>query len=73
MSSLRAAREACGLGREHVSRLLDPPISAKTLERWEAGSRVKQWRLGQLADVYGMDVAKLLNGNIVREERERAT
>ena len=60
---LKLAREATGLSRERVSRLLDPPISAKTLERWEAGSRVKRWRLVQLADVYRVNVAKLVNGN----------
>ena len=58
-SRLRAAREQIGLGREKVAAQLDPPISSKTLERWEAGASVKRWRLNQLADVYGCDPADL--------------
>jgi hypothetical protein len=38
---------------------LDPPISVKTLERWEKGGRVKRWRLKQLARIYGVPMAEL--------------
>lgn len=47
------ARERTGLSRETVSRKLDPPISAKTLERMEKGAApLKGFRLRQLADIY---------------------
>jgi len=40
---------------------LDPPISSKTLERWETpGARVKRWRLRQLARIYGVAMGDLL-------------
>ena len=69
-NSLRVARERRGYSREYVSRQLEPPISSKTLERWEQGaSPVKPWRLVQLASVYEVKVAELRR--IVREERER--
>jgi DNA-binding transcriptional regulator YiaG len=55
-----AARKAEGLAREKVVRQLEPPVSAKTLERWERGvSPVPNWRLRQLAVVYGVTVASL--------------
>lgn len=53
------ARLAEGLSREHVARLLDPPISAKTLERWEKGANVPPWRLKQLAHVYRVRIRDL--------------
>jgi len=61
---LRAAREYAELSREAVTRRpeLDPPVSAKTLERWERpGARVKRFRLKQLAQIYGVDPAELQN------------
>jgi hypothetical protein len=62
VSPLRAARDQAELSREAVARRpeLDPPISSKTLERWEVpGTRVKRWRLKQLARIYGVPVADL--------------
>ena len=54
------ARDAEGLSREKVVRLLDPPVSAKTLERWERGiTPVPQWRVRQLAGIYRVKVADL--------------
>ncbi len=54
-TALRLARENAGLGREEVTRLLDPPISAKTLERWEERGRPsKPYWLVRLADIYGV-------------------
>lgn len=53
-------REAEGLGREYVSRLLDPPVSAKTLERWEKRvSPLPLWRARQLAQIYRVRLADL--------------
>jgi hypothetical protein len=63
-SSLWLAREAEGLGRERVAQLLDPPITSKTLERWERGSNVNpipRWRLRQLAQIYRTKVDVLLD------------
>lgn len=52
-TQLRQAREARGLARERVAALLEPPISSKTLERWEKpGYSVPAWRLDQLAELY---------------------
>lgn len=59
LTPLRAARDRLGLARERVAAQLDPPISSKTLERWEGGADVKRWRLKQLAAVYGVDVKEL--------------
>jgi len=63
---LRAARDHAELSREAVTRRpeLDPPISAKTLERWEAGGRVKRFRLRQLARIYGVTIADLQSDDI---------
>lgn len=48
------------LSREAVCRLLDPPVSTKTLERWERGSTpCPRWRLRQLASVYRTKVTAL--------------
>ena len=55
------ARERKGFSREEVARLLDPPVSMKTLERWEKGvTPIKRWRLEQLARVYGQRASELL-------------
>jgi DNA-binding transcriptional regulator YiaG len=63
MSPLRAAREKEGLSREAVTRLLDPPVSSKTLERWEKGETpVPGHRLRELAAIYRVRVMSL-NGN----------
>ena len=59
---LRMAREAAKLSRERAARALDPPISMKTLERWEGGANVKRFRLEQLAKIYGVPVESLNNG-----------
>ena len=42
------------MSREAAARLMDPPISTKTLERMERGSApLRLWRLQQLARIYG--------------------
>lgn len=50
--ALREARDRTGLSRERVAAQLDPPVSAKTVDRWERGANVKGWRLKQLAKIY---------------------
>jgi Helix-turn-helix domain len=67
LSRLRLARERVELSREAVTRRpeLNPPISTKTLERWEIpGARVKRWRLKQLARIYGVTIADLHNDGV---------
>jgi DNA-binding XRE family transcriptional regulator len=60
VTPLRAARERLGYSRERTAAQLDPPISSKTLERWEKpGARVPLWRLKQLAKIYRVGVARL--------------
>ena len=55
-----AARRLSELSRESVARLLDPPISAKTLERWERClSPIPAARLRQLAKLYAVPVEEL--------------
>lgn len=58
---LREARDRIGYSREAVTRRpeLAPPITSKTLERWENGARVKDFRLQQLAAIYGVDREEL--------------
>jgi transcriptional regulator with XRE-family HTH domain len=59
-SAIWAARTAEGLSREKVVRQLDPPVSVKTLERWERGiSPAPLWRIRQLAVVYGVSLSEL--------------
>lgn len=59
-SPIWRVREAEGLSREKVVRLLDPPVSTKTLERWERGvSPIDRWRLRQLAAVYRVRLSDL--------------
>lgn len=42
-------RDASALSRERAARLLSPPVSMKTLERWEKGlTRCPDWRRQQL-------------------------
>lgn len=65
-SSLRAARDECGFSREAVCRQLEPPVSTKTLERWEDDALPllrKRWRLIQLAAIYGTTPGELLSEN----------
>ena len=69
ITPLRAARERAELSREAVTREpeLQPPISAKTLERWEqSGARVKRWRLKQLARIYGVPMSDLRNDDFAQ-------
>lgn len=59
---LRKARDHKGLPRERVAAQLDPPISSKTLERWESPAyigKVPLYRMEQLAVIYGQSVRKL--------------
>ena len=62
-SPLRLAREQAELSREGVTRRpeLQPPISAKTLERWEPAAAFvsSRWRLRQLARIYGVPMSEL--------------
>jgi ribosome-binding protein aMBF1 (putative translation factor) len=63
--SLYDARKASGMSRERVAASLKPPVSTKTIERWEgtnAIARNRRQRLNQLAKLYGVDVADLTNG-----------
>lgn len=60
ITPIRAARQRESLSREKVVRLLDPPVSTKTLERWEREpAKVPRWRLRQLAHVYRVKIADL--------------
>lgn len=55
---LRGQRDRLGLSRERVAAQLEPPISSKTLERWETpGYTVPLWRLEQLAALYKCAIA----------------
>ena len=56
-------REEAGLTRTQVVALLDPPVSIKTLERWEKGespSPTERWR--QLAMIYRVPRKRLVTG-----------
>jgi transcriptional regulator with XRE-family HTH domain len=62
-SRLLETRTAEGRSRDYIARLLDPPPTAKTIERWEKGiTPVPRWRLRQLAEVYGVPLEMLENG-----------
>ena len=64
--TLRRARENSGLTREQVCGQLKPPISYRTLERWEKAGvpeRRSFW-IEQLAELYGVTVESL-NGKEV--------
>ena len=63
-SPQRKARDAEGLSRDAVARLLDPPVTAKTIERWEKGDRTPRWRLKQLAALYNVTLADLENDGV---------
>lgn len=63
-TALREARDRIGYSRENVVRLLDPPVSTKTLERWEDDPEPlirKRWRLEQLASIYKTTPGALLS------------
>lgn len=49
------------MSRERVCRQLKPPISAKTLERWEAAGvpARSRWQLPQLAAIYAVELEDL--------------
>ena len=60
-STLWLVREEVGLTRQQVADLLDPPVTAKTLERWEKGaSPISDRRMGQLALVYRVPRKRLV-------------
>jgi transcriptional regulator with XRE-family HTH domain len=62
-TKLRSVREYLEFSRELVARRLDPPVTARTIDRWERGtSRPKRYQLLQLATIYGVDVDQLDNG-----------
>lgn len=53
MAKLRKRRETTGLSRERVAALLDPPVSSKTIERWEKGENpIPGYRAAQLERIY---------------------
>jgi ribosome-binding protein aMBF1 (putative translation factor) len=59
-TALRLAREAAGFSRERVAAKLEPPISSKTLERWEKlKTPVPRWQMRQLAALYEVDISSL--------------
>jgi DNA-binding XRE family transcriptional regulator len=59
-SRIWAERERIGYSRERVAAQLEPPIAAKTLERWEKGvTPIPLWRLKQLAALYGVSERRL--------------
>lgn len=66
-SPLRLARDRAGISRERVAAQLDPPISSKTLERWEkkAGKTISLGRLEQLAAIYDVPVGDLAGDALV--------
>lgn len=51
-NQLWAKRDRLGLPRSKVASELDPPVSEKTLERWEHGNRYPLWRRRQLEALY---------------------
>ena len=61
-AALRTAREHAGLSREKVAGKLDPPVSSKTIERWETPgvtfARIDRRRfyLAQFAALYGTEI-----------------
>ena len=63
-SILRMVREDAGLTRTQVVVLLDPPVSIKTLERWEKGeSPVTDRTMAQLAMIYRVPRKRLVTGD----------
>lgn len=56
------ARRAAGFSRERVAAMLKPPVSTRTIERWEDANEIKRnrlVRLRQLAKLYDVDVSTL--------------
>lgn len=59
-SPLWRARETEGLSREAVVRQLEPPVTTKTLERWEKDiTPCPRYRLRELARIYRTKLADL--------------
>ena len=59
-TALQMARETERLSCEQVGRLIDPPVSGRTVKRWEKGeASLDYWRLRQLAQVYRVPVDEL--------------
>jgi transcriptional regulator with XRE-family HTH domain len=57
---LQLTREEAGMTREQVVRLLDPPVSVRTLIRWEDGSTpIPYHRMRQLALMYRVKANEL--------------
>lgn len=51
--SIWRKREQTGLSRERAAAQLDPPVSSKTIERWEHGvTPIPGWRKTQLEKLY---------------------
>jgi DNA-binding transcriptional regulator YiaG len=51
--TVQQRRVRLGVSRERVAARLDPPVAAKTLERWEKDvSPLPGWRLVQLNALY---------------------
>ena len=52
-SRLWMSRSRTGLSRERVAALLDPPVTSKTIERWEKGIvPIPGYRKAQLTELY---------------------
>jgi len=70
-TSLRTLRDQKGLSLTQVAGRLDPPMSSRTLERWETKGvpsrrqhqQHQSW-LEQLAELYGVDPEQLTNGRV---------
>jgi transcriptional regulator with XRE-family HTH domain len=61
---LRPVRDSLGYSREYVTRRLNPPRTAKTLDRWERGEvKPKHYYLVQLAEIYGVPIEQLQADN----------
>jgi DNA-binding XRE family transcriptional regulator len=58
---LQLTREEAGLTREQVARLVDPPVSTRTLIRWEDGTTpIPYHRMRQLAFIYRVSARELV-------------
>ena len=58
---LRPVRDRIGYSRDYVVRRLDPPVTSKTLARWEQGDtrKIRPYYLVQLAEIYHVPVETL--------------
>jgi ribosome-binding protein aMBF1 (putative translation factor) len=53
--TVRQRRVQLGISRERVAARLKPPVTAKTIERWEKGdSPLPGWRRIQLEELYAV-------------------